>query len=234
MKLLRRMLRAAGLAEVRCAACNAPFVPEEKNAPVLCPTCLGQLEPQAPACPSCGLPAAGCGVCGGCLADPPPWERFRCVGPYTGLLRDLILRAKFGSDVAATTALGTLLALRCRDLGRLDALIPVPLHPTRLRERGFNQCVELLRPAARLLGIPLRCDLLERCTAGRTQRGLSRVARLHNLDRAFVASPQVSGLRVLLVDDILTTGATLRQAAAALRRAGAVTDAAAAARTPSP
>ncbi len=234
MGLLRRLLRTAGLAEIRCTACDVPFVPDEGDVPALCPACLGRLDRQTPGCPTCGLPSAGCGLCGDCLADPPPWNRFRCLGSYTDLLRDLVLRAKFGGDAAASAALGVLLARRCRDLDGLDALVPVPLHPTRLRQRGFNQCLELLRPAARLLGVPLRCDLLERCTAGRTQRGLSRVERLHNLERAFVASPQVAGLHLLLVDDILTTGATLRQAALTLCRAGAAVDAAVAARTPSP
>lgn len=234
MERLIRLAIALGLYEARCPACYAPFTPTEADGRDLCPDCRGRVELRVPVCPRCGLPLAvpSDGLCGECLADPPPWERFRAIGLYDGLLRELILRGKFGADSAALALLGRLLARRCRDLDGIEAVVPMPLHPQRLRERGFNQCLEAARPLARLLHVPLAPELLQRRTNNHPQRGLKRAERLTNLKQPFVALPAVTGRRVLLTDDIMTTGTTLRQAALALCRAGATVDAAVAARTP--
>lgn len=233
MKRLIRLATAAGLYEARCPACCAPFMPTEADGRDLCPDCRDRVELRVPTCPRCGLPRAvhSDGLCGECLADPPPWERFRMIGLYEGLLRELILRGKFGADAAVLALLGRLLARRCRDLDGIEAVVPVPLHPQRLRERGFNQCLEAARPLARILHVPLAPELLQRRTNDHPQRGLKRSERLTNLKQSFAALPAAAGRRVLLTDDIMTTGATLRQAAQALCRAGATVDAVVAART---
>jgi len=188
-------------------------------------------------CPRCGAPHALSALpdtpCGHCLATPPPWAAFRMHGLYEGALRHLVLRVKFAEDHAAARLLGGLLATACADLPRPDGVVPVPLHPERLRRRGCNQCLELARLPAAVLGVPLRPGWLTRVVPTRPQTGLSRQERRSNLRGAFVAHPEVRGRRVLLVDDICTTGTTLARAADCLLRAGAVAvDCAVAARTP--
>lgn len=146
------------------------------------------------------------------------------LGPYRGALRELLLRAKFHGDAASLHGLGTLLAPLALSFPPAHALVPMPLHPARLRERGFNQCQELCRPVAAALDIPLAPDLLVREVNTAHQRGLNATARRQNLRGAFAASPQVDGMRLILVDDVCTTGTTLRQAVQTLLRAGAVVD----------
>ena len=131
--------------------------------------------------------------------------------------------------------LGRFLALSCKDLPKPDAIVPVPLHSTRLRERGFNQCQELARPLSDALGVPLVPDLLLRQHPTRHQVGLSEAERVANLKSAFLSLPEVRGKRILLVDDTYTTGTTLRRAALALldpHAGAAAVDVAVVARTP--
>ena len=229
------------LGERRCLVCRAPFAPWA-DADIgsalrerLCPCCAPRvLARRAAWCAGCGLPfPAGLGpaLCGRCLAEPPPWETFRCIGVYDDLVRDLLIRGKFGAtyDAAALDVLGYCLAEACADL-RPDVVLPMPLHPSRLRSRGFNQCQELARPVARRLGVPLEAQLLRRVVDTPSQRELSREGRLHGLVGAFAADTAVNNLRVLLLDDVLTTGTTARRATRCLRGAGAVVDLAVAAR----
>lgn len=146
-------------------------------------------------------------------------------------MRDLLIRGKFGTtyDAAALDLLGHCLAEACADL-RPDVVLPMPLHPSRLCSRGFNQCQELARPVARRLGVPLEPQLLRRVVDTPSQRQLSREGRLRALRGAFAVAPEVNGLRVLLLDDVFTTGTTARRAARCLAAAGAVVDMAVAAR----
>lgn len=146
------------------------------------------------------------------------------LGPYRGALRELLLRAKFHGDAASLHGLGALLVPLALTLPTPHALIPMPLHPARLGERGFNQCQELCHPVAQALDLPLTPHLLRREVNTAPQRGLSAAARRQNLRGAFVAAPAVRGMRLLLVDDVCTTGTTLRQAVQTLVSAGAVVD----------
>lgn len=249
-RMLRRALSAAGLDERRCAVCRLPYAPgvclpvasappERAGAALpLCPDCRSVLQPRLQGyCPRCGqlfpLASAPCAPCGDCLASPPPWRQFRLYAPYAGTLRTLLLRGKFGRDPAVLHLIGRLLAQVCADLPVPDAVVPVPLHVTRLRERGFNQSQELARPLAAALGAPLSPALLRRPQATRHQIGLNRAERRLNLHGAFTAHAAVRGKTILLVDDTLTTGTTLRRAALALLEEGALAvDVAVAARTP--
>lgn len=223
------------LTERRCALCLVPFVPHSP-AP-FCAACLADLlrSPKG-RCPRCGLsmPAEGVFTCGRCLQDPPPWEQFVGVGPYEQQLRELLIRAKFHADTAALHGLGVLMALAVQqELSGIEVIVPMPLHPARLRERGFNQCVELSRPISRVLGVPVRNDFLVRQRDTPHQRGLSAQERRRNLRGAFVVPDRIvsrAGTRVLLVDDVMTTGTTLRLATKVLVEAGAVVDVVAAAR----
>ena len=247
---LRDLLHATSLDERRCILCHIPFTPLDRGelpaeaAPrmgiPLCPSCRALLRPRKGGyCPRCGelkpFPDSETELCATCRETPPPWEHFRFYGAYSGALKTLLLRGKFGADPAVLHLLGRFLAHSCADLPKPDAIVPVPLHSTRLRERGFNQCQELARPLADALGAPLMPELLRRQHPTRHQVGLSEAERLANLESAFLATPQARGKRILLVDDTYTTGTTLRRAAGALldpHAGAAAVDVAVVARTP--
>lgn len=224
------LLRGLLLAEQRCAACRAPFVaPSSRRlsaARALCPACLAALPRRAAGyCPLCGEPAASAAApsvpCAACLKEAPPWEGFRFHGIYEGLLRLLILRIKYRADAPAAQALGRLLPPLCRELPPCDVLTPMPQHSARLRLRGYNQCLELGRPAAESLGIPLAGELLRRDLPTRPQTQKRRAERRADLSASFAAHPAARGLRILLLDDTMTTGTSLRYAARCLLAAGA-------------
>lgn len=148
-------------------------------------------------------------------------------GPYPGRVRlprpldRLLPRAKFHGDLPSTRLLGRLMARELADAARPQVLVPVPLHRDRLRRRGYDQALELARPLARALALPLRDDLLRRVRATAPQSRLASPQRRRNLRGAFAVS--TSGalpMHVALVDDVMTTGATVEAAVTALRRAG--------------
>jgi ComF family protein len=174
-------------------------------------------------------------ACGACLRDPPPFEHTVCATDYgfpwdrliadfkfnaredlAGPLAQLLSRAVTASTTASTTAAPG---------PPPDMVLPIPLSPQRLAERGYNQAWELARRTARLQGHTARHDLLLRPMDTAHQADLTRAARQRNLAAAFMVDPRqrghVQGRRVVLVDDVMTTGATAREAAGALLRAGA-------------
>jgi ComF family protein len=143
-------------------------------------------------------------------------------GLFQGLLRRLLLRLKFNGHVTLARPLGLLLA-RHPDCAKLsvDCVIPVPLHRSRLARRGYNQALELAKPLAAALHLPCESRLLERIRATAPQTGENLALRQRNTRGAFSASSHVRGIRILLLDDIVTTGATMEAAANALLEAGA-------------
>jgi ComF family protein len=191
----------------------------------LCTGCAGDLAANQPCCPACALPLESAApLCGACLRKPPPFTRAWAPFRYDHPLDLLETRFKFAGDLAAGRVLAGLLAERAqRDRPALpDLIVPVPLHVSRLRERGYNQALELARPLARALGVPLRHDLLLRRRATPPQTGLDASARRRNLAGAFeLAAPAALPPHVVLFDDVMTTGATLREGARLLRRGGA-------------
>jgi ComF family protein len=168
-------------------------------------------------------------ACGACLRDPPPFSGTVCAFDYDFPWDRLIGDFKFNArpELAGPLAARLLQALRAAGTERPDLLLPVPLAPGRLAERGYNQAWELARQLAR--GLRLRADatLLQRPADGAHQAQLTRDDRRRNLRGAFMVDPlrrgELAGLRVALVDDVMTTGATLREAAQELQRAGAAT-----------
>jgi ComF family protein len=188
-----------------------------------CVACADALPWLGPACSRCALPVpAPAGslpvLCGHCLRRPPPLQASTAACLYQWPVDGLLRRFKFQHDLAAGRLLAALLAERCAAASRPQALVPVPLHRARLRQRGYDQALELARPLATQLG--LAClPALVRTRATPAQSGLDAAARARNLHGAFVA---MAGLpaHVALVDDVMTTGATLHAATLALRRAG--------------
>ena len=201
----------------RCLACD------EAGGELLdlCPACANSLPWHRNACRQCASPLPAPGICGGCLVRPPPLDAARAAFLYAAPLDRLLPRFKFHQDLAAGRLLSQLMAEAFEPLPRPQALVPVPLHRARLRRRGYDQALELARPLARALRLPMRVDLLRRVRDTSAQSRLDAAARRRNLRDAFdVPAGAAVPVHVALVDDVMTTGATLHAAALALRRAG--------------
>lgn len=194
----------------------------------LCGDCIGRFCAPAARCGRCGLrlglPAPACGEC---LRDTPPFEHTVCAADYSFPWDGLIAAFKFHgrAELAATLAQRLLTAVRASANPLPQVVVPVPLAPARLAERGYNQAWELARRLAPVLGAAAKSGLLWRPADSAHQAGLDRAERRHNLRDAFMVDPrrraELRGARVALVDDVMTTGATAREAASALLRGGA-------------
>ena len=216
----------------RCLLCGAPGV----DGADLCAGCAAELPRNRSCCARCALPlAVPTALCGRCQRHPPPWDAAWAPFRYGWPLDRLEARFKFGHDLAAGRALSLHWQRQMApDLPAL--LLPVPLHRHRLRQRGYNQALELARPLARALGVPLRHDLLLRTRATHAQTELDAVTRRRNVRGAFALSARAHlPAYVAVLDDVMTTGATLAECARVLKRAGvARVDVWALARAPSP
>jgi ComF family protein len=198
----------------RCAGCG-------ERESWLCPTCAAGLpRPEGRRCRVCALALRGdVQVCADCYRDPPPIERVRAAFRHEGLARQLVLDLKYRRQRHLAPTLGGLLAAAApRDV---DAVVPIPLHPARRRERGFNQSELLAVELGRRLRRPVVGETVRRTRDTAQQTGLSPRERLANVRGAFAVDGRLDGGRLLLVDDVCTTGATLYACAGALRAAGA-------------
>ena len=192
----------------------------------LCADCMQRFGALRPRCRRCGI---GCGApmdaCGECLRDPPPFERTWCAVDYGYPWDRLISAFKFEGRVELAGTLAARLVEVVAVPAQPDLVVPVPLSARRLAERGYNQSWELARRVARPLRLPAYADLLQRPQDTLHQANLGRAQRRSNLRNAFMVDPRrralLQGKRVALVDDVMTTGATAREAAATLLHAGA-------------
>lgn len=230
--MLRPLRRALDLVlPPRCLGCGA--LVEDQGA--LCSACWSAVTFLAdPLCRRCGLPfaydeATG-GLpgleCGACLAEPPPFGRARAVMRYDDASRPLLLSFKHGDRTEAAAPYAAWLARSGRDLvAEAELVAPVPLHWRRLFARRYNQAALLARALARREGLPEIPDLLLRRRATPSQGRLTRAERHRNVAGAFAVNPRrataLEGRRLLLVDDVMTTGATVAACSRAALRAGA-------------
>ncbi|MEO8672075.1 MAG: ComF family protein [Tahibacter sp.] len=191
----------------------------------LCDGCSTDLVPNPRACERCALPlTTSDALCGRCLKRAPAFDAAWAPYLYESPLDLLLTRFKFGADLACGRVLSELAVARYAQAQRppADALVPVPLHHTRLRERGCNQALELARLIAASLHIPLLGNVLNRVRATSPQTGLGALARRRNLRGAFATNPGAAiPRRIILIDDVMTTGTTLGECARVLKRAGA-------------
>lgn len=214
----------------RCSGCGRPT-----DRPEFCRRCRARIEtPGTPLCPSCGVPfhtrEDADHRCGRCLQHPPTFGRARACTIYDAAdtsdhpLKSVLQQYKYQRDVWLAQPLGALLVERAPfAVSSYDVIMPVPLHMQRLRWRGFNQAQFLARPLAGAARVPLDPYSLQRIRPTRPQVELDEKERRHNVAGAFrVARPaHVAGRRILLVDDVYTTGATVNECSRVLQRAGA-------------
>lgn len=213
-----------------CHICHS-FIPNAGTLHI-CSTCRDRLPlVTSPLCPSCGIPYAGAGNdhrCSTCLIHPPHFDTARSRFLYEGAIRDLIHSFKYNHRTHLRHPLA-LLALEgiCDFLpdATPHLIVPVPLHRSRLRQRGFNQAVLLGRTISHKLSLPMLPDILVRSRSTEPQIELSAAERRLNVKGAFTVNrpDYVAGRRILLLDDVMTTGSTMDECAKVLKKAGAAT-----------
>lgn len=199
-----------------CVLCGA-----RTRGGLLCAPCEADL-PRLPAerCPRCALPSPGGHLCGACLKRPPAFDRAAAVFSYGFPLDALIRHCKYGGAQELAAWFAGSLAAELKEHPRPDLIVPMPLHPARLRQRGFNQALEIARRLADRLDIPCR-HACRRQRDTPSQAGLDLKARRRNLRDAFVCDESLADKRVALLDDVMTSGSSLDELARTARRAGA-------------
>ena len=188
----------------------------------LCADCAAELPRNTHCCQRCALPLPiSTPLCGRCQRKAPPWDAAWAPFRYAWPLDRLETRFKFSRDLAAGRVLATMWQREPQPPDLPQLILPVPLHHRRLRERGYNQSLELARPLVRALNIPCRHDLLQRVRHTDAQTGLDAVERRRNLRNAFVLREREKlPAHIAVLDDVFTTGTTLAECAQVLKRAG--------------
>lgn len=188
---------------------------------LLCPACDAALPRLAgPLCPLCAVPAADGTPCGACQAAPPHFDATRAAFRYAFPVEHLVQELKYRHRLCCAGWLADALAAHVEASG-IDCLMPLPLSAARMKQRGFNQAQEIARPLARRLGLPLVSDAGIRVRDGAPQASLPWKERQANIRHAFECRADLTGRRIAVVDDVMTTGATLNEFARVLKLHGA-------------
>lgn len=212
-----------------CSICKTHFISEEETG--ICPHCLSEVKYiGSPLCILCGKPfyseVLTDHLCGDCITGERYFSKARAVGYYDGVLRKAIHLFKYKLKIYLSLTLGNIMSYQMQYLLKGDtyhSIIPVPLHPKRLRERGFNQALFLARSVSRKYEIPLDRDSLTRDRWTKPQVGLSERERKNNVKNAFylLNNSKVKDKDILLVDDVYTSGNTAEECSRVLLEAGA-------------
>lgn len=213
-KTIGRRLFAALLPQ-DCFVCGS----RGRDAP-LCLGCAAELPwLSLPCCPVCALPTDGGAVCGACLKEPPHFDATVTLFAYAFPVEHLVQGLKYQGRLPLARFFAEGFAARIG--GGVDCIVPLPLHPLRLKERGFNQAMEIARPMAQQLGLPLLAEECTRDLDTAPQASLPWKARRGNVRGAFGCNVDLTGKSVAVVDDVMTTGATLNEFAGMLKKHGA-------------
>ena len=187
---------------------------------LLCAACYANLPRHHNACPVCAAPGNS-ETCGVCLQQPPAFDSTQAALDYTFPVDKLIQAYKYHQQLALARLFGTLLRQAVSLQTRPNVILPMPLHAARLRERGFNQALEIAKIIAKDLHLPLATHLAQRSINTLSQATLAWDARKKNMRGAFACDLNLEGMHIALVDDVMTSGATLHALAKTLKRAGA-------------
>jgi ComF family protein len=220
---------ATALFPQQCFACGVA-----SDSDVLCRACFSGLPGiEVARCPVCAIPQPLGETCGDCLCHPPSFDATRAALDYGFPVDKLVQALKYGHRLASSRLFVDLMA--ALPVPQADLVMPMPLHSVRLASRGFNQAAELARPLAKCWGLPVLLDGIARDVDTRPQASLPWKERTANVRGAFRVAGGVEGLRVVVVDDVMTTGATLAELARTLKDVGAVSvENRVVARTPAP
>ncbi len=197
-----------------CLLCGAQGGPE-----LLCPACIAELPGLPESCPRCALPSPAAAVCGSCLNHPPHFDATLALWRYEFPCDKLVQALKYRARLALAGFFAR--ALASWPIPEVDLIVPMPLHPRRLAERGFNQALEIARGLARHRCRPIEPRGVLRVKDTLRQTELPYEERAKNVRGAFLCKLDLSGASVAVLDDVMTTGATLNELARALKRAGA-------------
>ena len=197
-----------------CLLCGAESGPE-----LLCPACIGELPALPESCPQCALPSPAAAVCGSCINRCPHFDATLALWRYEFPCDGLVQALKYRAQLALAGFFARRLA--SRRLPEVDVVLPMPLHAKRLAERGFNQALEIARCLARYRGTPIEPRGVLRVKNTPPQTELPYEDRAKNVRGAFLCELDLSGASVAVLDDVMTTGATLNELARVLKRAGA-------------
>jgi len=213
-----------------CAYCRSPV--GDSGIPHFCSVCWADFAPiYGPVCPVCGRPFESPETllyspehqCGSCRQTPPMFDQALSTGQFEGSLREAVHQFKYRPCRSLGKPLGEWMADRIRLVGEVDMIMPVPLHVKRLRQRGFNQALLLGHCLSERYNIQLSCGNLARVRPTRPQVELTGEERIKNVKGAFsLRKPaEVEARHIVLVDDVFTTGATMNECAAVLKKSGA-------------
>ena len=213
-----------------CVLCNANIDALQANNHAVCKPCQNDL-PWHPtsSCPQCGLSSSGT-VCGSCLNSPPDFDATKAVFLYAFPVDAMMQRYKYGNMLNLGDTFGKFLAekiaLGTLNHNQVDLIIPMPMHPQRLKERGFNQALEIAKVLSKNSKEKLDYKSVERQTLTPPQASLPLKERVKNIKGAFKVNTDkldmLQGKRIAIIDDVMTTGASLNELAKTLKKAGAV------------
>lgn len=199
-----------------CLLCASP----QANIHALCRACLNEL-PLHPSssCPQCGLASDG-SLCGSCISSPPDFDAMQAVFLYAYPIDAMMQRYKYGSMLNISQIFGQLLSQKI-NLGSVDLIIPMPMHPARIKERGFNQAHEIAKVLTKnhVEKLDFKSAIRQKLTP--PQASLPLKKRVKNIKGAFSVTADLAGKRIAIIDDVMTTGASLNELAKTLKKAGA-------------
>lgn len=201
---------------LRCTVCQCP------SDSAICPACHGLLTKPDHGCQTCGKPltASDAPSCGECLSDPPAFDAVIYASLYQAPMDHWVHQLKFGGQLSSARLMAEALFPELQNLAHDIPIIPVPLHPKRLRKRGYNQASEIAKIIGKMQNRPILDHILIRNKATQMQAELREKQRAANVASAFQCKQAIDHEHVLLLDDVMTTGQTLRASAKTLKKAG--------------